>query len=143
MFGVAVGLGAQADGFEERERSSARAFAAVAREEGVGRVVYLGGLGDEPGSRHLRSRHATARVLESEGPPLTYFRAGMVVGAESESYRTLRHLVQRLPALIGPAWLKTPTQAIAIDDVIAHLVAAPDVPTSAGREVQPAAGARD
>ena len=60
----------------------------------------------------------------------------MVVGAGSESYRTLRYLVQRLPAMIGPAWLKTPTQAIAIDDVIAYLVAAADVPASAGREVQ-------
>jgi uncharacterized protein YbjT (DUF2867 family) len=60
----------------------------------------------------------------------------MIVGAGSESYRTLRYLVQRLPAMIGPAWLKTPTQAIAIDDVIAYLVAAPDVPASAGREVQ-------
>src|SRR5688500_20227822 len=60
----------------------------------------------------------------------------MIVGAGSESYRTLRHLVQRLPAMIGPARLKTPTQAIAIDDVIAYLVAAPDVPTSADREVQ-------
>ena len=60
----------------------------------------------------------------------------MIVGAGSESYRTLRYLVQRLPAMIGPAWLKTPTQAIAVDDVIAYLVAAPDVPASAGREVQ-------
>ena len=60
----------------------------------------------------------------------------MIVGAGSESYRTLRYLVQRLPAMIGPAWLKTPTQAIAIDDVIAYLVAAPDAPASAGREVQ-------
>ena len=70
------------------------------------------------------------------GRSLTYFRAGMIVGEGSESYRTLRYLVQRLPAMIGPAWLKTPTQAIAIDDVIAYLVAAPDVPASAGREVQ-------
>jgi uncharacterized protein YbjT (DUF2867 family) len=60
----------------------------------------------------------------------------MIVEQGSESYRTLRYLVQRLPAMIGPAWLKTPTQAIAIDDVIAYLVAAPDVPASAGREVQ-------
>ena len=52
----------------------------------------------------------------------------MIVGEGSESYRTLRYLVQRLPAMIGPAWLKTPTQAIAIDDVIAYLVAAPTSP---------------
>ena len=60
----------------------------------------------------------------------------MVVGAESESYRTLRHLVRRLPVMIAPAWLKIATQPIAIDDVIAYLLAAPDVPGSAGREVQ-------
>lgn len=122
--------------FAARERQAASAFARMARQEGVGRVVYLGGLGDTEGSAHLRSRHATALVLADEGPPLTYFRAAMVVGARSESYRTLRYLVQRLPAMIGPAWLKTPTQAIAIDDVIAYLVAAPDVPAAAGREVQ-------
>ena len=75
-------------------------------------------------------------ILSELGPPLTYFRAGMVVGAHSESYRTLRYLVQRLPAMIGPAWLAKPTQPIGIDDVIAYLEAAPDVPASEGREVQ-------
>ena len=130
-----MGRGANGD-FEERERTSARAFADVARHERVGRVVYLGGLGDEPGSRHLRSRHATARLLRAEGPPLTYFRAGMVVGAGSESYRTLRHLVARLPVMVAPAWLSTPTQPIAIDDVVSYLAAAPSIPESRGREVQ-------
>src|SRR5512144_321629 len=88
----AMGRGGSGD-FEERERESAYGFARMAAREGVGQVVYLGGLGDDPGSKHLRSRHATATLLEQHGPPLTYFRAGMVVGAESESYRTLRHLV--------------------------------------------------
>ena len=60
----------------------------------------------------------------------------MVVGAGSASYRTLRYLVQRLPAMIGPAWLERPTQPIGIDDVIAYLAAAPDVPASEGREIQ-------
>jgi uncharacterized protein YbjT (DUF2867 family) len=60
----------------------------------------------------------------------------MVVGSRSESYRTLRYLVQRLPAMIAPAWLKTPTQPIAVDDVVAYLRGAPDVPESEGREVQ-------
>src|SRR5436190_21454924 len=122
--------------FEERERRSAENFARMAAREGVGRVVYLGGLGDRPQSRHLRSRHRTAEMLRELGPPLTYFRAGMVVGAGSESYRTLRYLVQRLPAMIGPAWLERATQPIGIDDVIAYLAAAPDVPASAGREIQ-------
>ena len=74
-----------------------------------------------PESKHLRSRRQTAQTLSKLGPPLTYFRAGMVVGAKSESYRTLKYLVQRLPAMIGPAWLRNPTQPIGIDDVIAYL----------------------
>jgi uncharacterized protein YbjT (DUF2867 family) len=122
--------------FEEREKSAAENFAEMAAREGVERVVYLGGLGDEPRSKHLRSRERTAQILRDSGPPLTYFRAAMVVGAGSESYRTLRYLVQRLPAMIAPSWLKTPTQPIAVDDVIAYLQRAPEVPESEGREVQ-------
>lgn len=124
------------DDFRTRERRAAIAFGQMASAEGVGRVVYLGGLGDQPGSEHLRSRHETAELLAEHGPPLTYFRAGMIVGERSESYRTLRYLVARLPVMIAPAWLRTPTQPIAIDDVIAYLAAAPEVPESAGREVQ-------
>jgi uncharacterized protein YbjT (DUF2867 family) len=123
-------------GFEERERQNARNFAWMAKREGVGRVVYLGGLGDESTSKHLRSRHETARILAAEGPALTYFRAAMVVGAQSESYRTLRYLVRRLPVMIAPAWLKTATQPIGIDDVVEYLRRAPEVPESEGREVQ-------
>ena len=130
-----MGRGTGGD-FEERERRAARNFAEMAEREGVDRVVYLGGLGDHPQSAHLRSRERTAGILAEAGPPLTYFRAGMVVGAGSESYRTLRYLVQRLPAMIGPAWLATPTQPIGIDDVIAYLAAAPDVAASEGREIQ-------
>ena len=124
------------DDFEEGERRAAQAFGEMAKQEGVGRVVYLGGLGDQPGSKHLRSRHQTALTLRESGPPLTYFRAAMVVGAGSESYRTLRYLVERLPAMIAPRWLKTKTQPIAIDDVLDYLAAAPRVEASAGREVQ-------
>ena len=130
-----MGRGAAGD-FEERERQGARNFAEMTKREGVGRVIYLGGLGDRPQSKHLRSRRRTAQILSEFGPPLTYFRAGMIVGAGSESYRTLRYLVQRLPAMIGPAWLGQPTQPIGIDGVIAYLAAAPDVAASEGREVQ-------
>jgi uncharacterized protein YbjT (DUF2867 family) len=124
------------EGFAEREREGARNFARMAMREGVRRVVYLGGLGEEGVSKHLSSRHETARVLAAEGPPLTYFRAAMVVGAESESYRTLRYLVKRLPVMIAPAWLKTATQPIGVEDVIEYLRRAPVVPESEGREVQ-------
>jgi len=124
------------EGFAEREQLGARNFARMAKDEGVGRVVYLGGLGDAAQSKHLSSRHETARVLAAEGPPLTYFRAAMVVGAGSESYRTLRYLVSRLPVMIAPAWLRTPTQPIGIDAAVEYLRRAPGVPESEGREVQ-------
>jgi len=123
-------------GFEERERQGARNFARMAKREGVRRLIYLGGLGDEGTSKHLSSRHETAHILAAEGPPLTYFRAAMVVGAESESYRTLSYLVRRLPVMIAPAWLKTDTQPIGIDDAVEYLRRAPEVPESEGREVQ-------
>jgi len=118
------------------ERQAASNFAGMARDEGVERVVYLGGLGDEPTSEHLASRAETARVLADEGPPLTWLRAGMVIGAESESYRTLRYLVQRLPAMVAPAWLRNRTQPIAIEDVLAYLAQAAERPETGGREIQ-------
>jgi uncharacterized protein YbjT (DUF2867 family) len=127
-----MGRGAD-DDFEEREASAARAFARMARREDVGRVVYLGGLGDQPQSKHLRSRQHTAEILSEDGPPLTYLRASMVIGPKSESYLTLLHLVERLPVMVAPSWLKTPTQPIHVDDVLAYLTAAPDKPA---REVQ-------
>lgn len=123
-------------GFAERELAGARNFARMAKREGVERVIYLGGLGEESESPHLRSRHETARVLAAEGPPLTYFRAAMVVGAASESYRTLRYLVGRLPVMIAPSWLRTSTQPIGVDAAIEYLRRAPGVPESTGREVQ-------
>jgi uncharacterized protein YbjT (DUF2867 family) len=130
-----MGRGATGD-FVASERAAATAFAQMARTEGIARVVYLGGLGDSRRSKHLRSRHETAVALARHGPPLTYFRAGMVVGAQSESYRTLRYLVERLPAMIAPAWLKNATQPIAIDDTLSYLVQAPSIAGSTGREIQ-------
>lgn len=124
------------EGYAERERLGARNFARMASREGIERVIYLGGLGEDDASEHLRSRNETARALAAAGPPLTYFRAAMVVGAGSESYRTLRYLVGRLPVMIAPAWLQTDTQPIGIEAVIEYLRRAPEVPESAGREVQ-------
>lgn len=124
------------EGFAEREETGALNFARMAKREGVKRVIYLGGLGEESKSKHLSSRHRTARILAAEGPPLTYFRAAMVVGAGSESYRTLRYLVRRLPVMIGPSWLRIDTQPIGVDATIAYLLRAPEVPESEGREVQ-------
>jgi uncharacterized protein YbjT (DUF2867 family) len=130
-----MGRGNEREGFAERERRAASNFAEMASAEGVERIVYLGGLGDER-SEHLRSRAATADALAEHGPPLTYFRAAMVIGAGSESYRTVRYLVERLPAMIAPSWLRNRTQPIGIDDVLEYLVQAASRPDAAGREVQ-------
>ena len=130
-----MGRGAGAD-FAARDRAAAEAFASVARDEGIDQVVYLGGLGDEAQSEHLHSRHTTALVLRENGPPLTYFRAAMVVGAQSESYRSLKYLVKRLPLMIAPAWLANDTQPIAIDDVLEYLVEAPSIEETRSREFQ-------
>jgi uncharacterized protein YbjT (DUF2867 family) len=119
-----MGRGGSGD-FASADRDAARNVAQALAD--VPRMVYLGGLG-EPHSRHLKSRHETAEVLREHGPPLTYFRAAMVVGSQSESYRTLRHLVSRLPVMIAPAWLRNDTQPIDVSDVISYLAAAPSVP---------------
>jgi uncharacterized protein YbjT (DUF2867 family) len=130
-----MGRGGQA-GYEERDARAARNFARFARRAGVDQAVYLGGLGDRPLSPHLRSRLRVGEILRDEGPPLTWLRAGMVVGAGSESYRTLRYLVERLPVMLAPSWLGTPTQAIAVDDVLRYLGDSLHVPGARGREIQ-------
>jgi uncharacterized protein YbjT (DUF2867 family) len=130
-----MGRGAGPD-FVARERRAARGFAELASRERVGRTIYLGGLGDGAASHHLRARAETAEILAEHGSPLTHFRAGMVVGSQSESYRTLRYLVERLPVMIAPSWLSTLTQPIGLDDVLAYLAQAPVVEASAEREVQ-------
>lgn len=115
--------------FDERERSAATNVARAAATAGVGRIVYLGGLGedDDDLSQHLTSRHETGRTLAEHGPPVLELRAAMVVGAESASYRMLSDLVHRLPAMVLPRWVDTPTQPIAEQDVISYLAAARDV----------------
>jgi uncharacterized protein YbjT (DUF2867 family) len=124
------------DDLVANEEAAATGLAVAARTAGVERVIYLGGLGDPSVSEHLRARHRTAEVLGEAGPPLTYFRAAMVVGAESESYVLLRSIVERLPALIWPEWLENRTQPIGVDAVVEYLAEAPRLPETAGREIQ-------
>jgi uncharacterized protein YbjT (DUF2867 family) len=116
--------------FAERDRVAAATTARAARRAGVGQVVYLGGLSDHSAdlSPHLRSRAETASLLASGGVPVTTLRAAMVVGAGSAAFETIVALVDRLPGMICPRWVSTPTQPIALQDVVAYLVAA------AGRE---------
>ncbi|MFL5898995.1 MAG: NAD(P)H-binding protein [Solirubrobacterales bacterium] len=121
-------------GFVERDQRAAENFAAAAAEAGVERVVYMGGLGE--GSKHLDSRHATATALRQGDVPVVYFRAAAVIGAGSESFRTVFYLVRRLPVMVTPRWVTTRTQPIAIADVVRYLAAASDLARPAEREIQ-------
>jgi uncharacterized protein YbjT (DUF2867 family) len=109
--------------FERRDRLAARTVAAAAAEAGLQQIVYLGGLGDDAPelSPHLRSRLETGRALAAGSTPVTTLRAAMVVGAGSAAFETILALVDRLPAMICPRWVSTPTQPIALDDVVAYL----------------------
>ena len=78
-------------------------FGEAARDAGVERVIYLGGLGDSTSSQHLRSRHEVAELLRQRVPAFVYVRAAMVIGTGSASFEMLRHLTRRLPVMIAPA----------------------------------------
>jgi uncharacterized protein YbjT (DUF2867 family) len=110
--------------FASRDREGARNFAIAAREAGVRRVIYLGGLGAGRISAHLESRQETGRVLRAFGPPLVEFRAGIIVGAGSASFEIIRSLAERLPFMICPRWVTTRVQPIWIEDVLRYLLAA-------------------
>jgi uncharacterized protein YbjT (DUF2867 family) len=113
--------------YTERDREGASNFARAAREAGVGKIVYLGGLGSGDSlSKHLESRQEVGRILKESGVPTLEFRAAVVIGAGSLSFEMVRALVNRLPVMVTPRWVRTPTQPIAADDLLDYLVAALD-----------------
>lgn len=111
--------------FAEADRTIARNVVRAAARAHVGRLVYLGGLGDvdEHTSPHLRSRAEVAHILSSSSVPTTVLRAAVVIGSGSASFEMLRHLVEKLPVMITPRWVETRVQPIAIRDVLRYLVA--------------------
>lgn len=121
--------------FEEADRKAARNFGEAARAAGVGRIIYLGGLGitEEKLSPHLRSRQEVGEILRESGVPVLEFRASIVIGSGSLSYEMIRSLVERLPVMITPKWVNVPAQPIAIDDLLAYLIEALRLPESACR----------
>ncbi|MEO3809024.1 SDR family oxidoreductase [Sphaerisporangium sp. B11E5] len=123
--------------FAARDRRAARTFAAAAKEAGVRRIVYLGGLtpGDRPErmSAHMRSRAEVEHILLASGVPVVALRASVIIGSGSVSFEMLRHLTERLPAMTTPKWVATRTQPIAIRDVLRYLVGALDVPPEVSR----------
>ena len=113
--------------FEEQDRRGASSFAAAAKRAGVRRIIYLGGLGEEGGlSSHLESRHEVGRILRESGVPTIEFRASIIIGSGSLSFEMIRSLVGKLPVMTTPTWVSSLAQPIAIEDVVAYMLAALD-----------------
>jgi uncharacterized protein YbjT (DUF2867 family) len=124
--------------FAERDRAAARDFGRAAHDAGLGRIIYLGGLGDPEAdlSEHLRSRQLTGDELRSSGVPVTEFRAAIIVGSGSASFEMIRYLTERLPVLVVPRGVKRRVQPIGIRNVIDYLVAALETVESVGRIIE-------
>ena len=112
--------------FDDADRAAATGFADAARAAGVQRVIYLGGLGTGELSPHLASRQEVGRILRESGVPTVELRASIVIGSGSASFEMIRALVDRLPFMVCPRWVRVRTQPIAIEDILAYLVATLD-----------------
>lgn len=120
--------------FEETERNTAKVFAEAAKAEKVSRIIYLGGLQNDPKlSPHLRSRAEVGNIFLHSGVPTIAFGAAVIIGSGSLSFEMLRYLTERLPAMITPRWVRTKIQPIAITDVLRYLVEARNMPAGINR----------
>ena len=121
--------------FADREKIQAQNFLKAAENAGVKRIIYLGGLVNESLelSKHMRSRHEVGKILASGKIPVTELRASVIVGAEGGSYAMLRYLVERLPLMVCPRWVKSTTQPIAVENVVDYLVGAMKNPSTSGK----------
>ena len=114
--------------FRARDRHLAATFGRAAETAGVGRIIYLGGLGESPESEHLTSRQEVGGALGEAGIPVVELRAAVVLGAGGISFEMLRYLTERLPVMVCPRWVRTAIQPIALSDTVAYLTRSMDVP---------------
>ena len=121
--------------FANREKQQAQNFLKAATDSGVKRIIYLGGLVNEglELSKHMKSRHDVGKILASGNIPVTEIRASVIVGAEGGSYAMLRYLVERLPLMVCPKWVKSQTQPIAVDNVVEYLIGSMKNPETTGK----------
>lgn len=123
--------------FEEMEKRAARTFGAAARDAGIERIIYLGGLGSgRELSTHLQTRQEVGRILAEVGVPTLELRASIIIGSGSLSFEMIRSLVEKLPIMVTPAWVRVEAQPIAIEDVITYLTAARTVELQGSRVVE-------
>lgn len=127
------GMGAGGD-WRDGDRRVAEGFGAAAKAAGTSRIVYLGGLGSGTElSPHLASRQEVGRILRASGVPTVELRALIVIGPGSLSFELVRDLVERLPVMVTPRWVRVAAQPIAVDDVLEYLLEAADVPAPESR----------
>jgi uncharacterized protein YbjT (DUF2867 family) len=121
--------------YAQQDHHLATQFALAAKQAGLQRIIYLGGLGETGAdlSEHLASRRDVETALASTGVPVTVLRAAMIIGSGSASFEILRYLVERLPIMITPMWVATPSQPIAVRDVINYLTGVLDHPETTGQ----------
>ncbi len=121
--------------FANREKQQAQNFLKAATASGVKRIIYLGGLVNEglELSKHMKSRHDVGKILASGNIPVTELRASVIVGAEGGSYAMLRYLVERLPLMVCPKWVKSQTQPIAVENVVDYLIGSMKNPETTGK----------
>ncbi|MBA0909081.1 MAG: NAD(P)H-binding protein [Nitrosarchaeum sp.] len=121
--------------FASRERIQAQNFLNAATKANVKRIIYLGGLVNDSLelSPHMQSRKEVGEILASGNIPVTQLRASLIIGAQGGSYAMLRYLVERLPVMVTPSWVKSLAQPIAVDDVIEYLVGCMNSPETSGK----------
>jgi uncharacterized protein YbjT (DUF2867 family) len=120
--------------FAANDRRAALLVAQAAREAGVQRIVYLGGLHPEGAlSEHLASRTEVGEILLRSGVPTVVLQAAVILGSGSASFEMLRYLTERLPVMLTPRWVHNRIQPIAVRDVLRYLVAAAELPPEVNR----------
>ena len=128
-------MNARKAAFAEADRRAAHNMVAAAQAAGLEQIVYLGGLGDPSErsiSKHLVSRHEVGAILQAGAVPATVLHAAMILGSGSASFEILRYLVERLPVMITPKWVHTPSQPIAITNVLGYLIGCLETPATIG-----------
>ncbi|RPI78827.1 MAG: SDR family oxidoreductase [Desulfobacteraceae bacterium] len=121
--------------FVKADKKAAINMMRAAEQAGIQRIIYLGGLGEESGwlSQHLRSRREVAEILQMGSVSVTWLRAAMILGSGSASFEILRYLVEHLPVILAPKWVRNPVQPIAIRNVLNYLQGCLEHPETGGQ----------